>query len=261
MIMFSLSLIMTALLLPLYSRFLFHIDKVQSNYSGETIPISFGFFIILIESLILLLLNLKEFFYFWGFFIVLIGTYDDYYGESTIKGFKGHFTAFLNKKITSGFIKAVGIGLISGWISFSLSKDIFSMISNFLLLVLMTNTLNLFDLRPGRAIKLYFFLLFMISFYLFPISNSLILIEAGILIVMFFYDIRAKMMLGDSGSNLLGFHLGIWYSLYLPMMGKWIVIILLISIHIYSERFSISQYIDQHRWLRTIDRFGRRGIG
>ncbi|WP_339062528.1 hypothetical protein [Tepidibacillus marianensis] len=68
-------------------------------------------------------------------------------------------------------------------------------------------------------------------------------------------------MLGDSGSNLLGFQLGVWYSMHFPVTGKWIVIILLISIHIYSERKSISQLIDRYQLLRRIDQLGRKGMG
>ncbi|MFV9510773.1 hypothetical protein [Tepidibacillus sp. LV47] len=258
-----LSTMIAMFLFPIYTFLLKRFNKVQANYKNEQIPISFGLFILFSEWLMMVLLIKKEIFYFWAlFFITMIGTYDDFYGDKKIKGFKGHFSAFCKGVITSGFVKAIGGGIVAFLLSLQLAVNPIEITSNALLIVLMQNTMNLFDLRPGRAIKLYLFL-FLLLEILNPLffQNELPLIQIGILFVVFFYDIRAKIMLGDSGANLLGFQLGIWYSLLMPLYGKLFLIFLLFGINLYSERHSISQFIDQHKWLKAIDRLGQKGIG
>ncbi|TCS84053.1 hypothetical protein [Tepidibacillus fermentans] len=258
-----LSMFLTIILLPFYIIFLKRLGKVEKNYKEELIPTSFGIFILFIEWLLLILQQQKEFFYFWALFLItMIGTYDDYYGDKKVKGFKGHFSAFRQGVITSGFIKAVGVSIVALFLSFQLAKDPFVIGSNFFLIVMLSNTMNLFDLRPGRALKVYFVLFLLLGvqaprFF----QQELPLIQIGILIIVFFYDIRAKIMLGDGGANLLGFQLGVWYSIHFPLYGKLFMIILLIGINIYNERHSISQFIEQHKWLRVIDRLGQKGIG
>ncbi|WP_339062526.1 hypothetical protein [Tepidibacillus marianensis] len=158
MMIFMISLLTTLISLPMYIHFLQKLNKVQFNYKNDSIPFSLGLFIFTIEGFMTLLLNQKEFFYFGVFFLVsLIGTYDDFYGEKDVKGFKGHFTALRKGTITTGFIKAFGGSIAALYLALHFREDVIPFMTDFLLIVLMANILNLFDLRPGRSLKVYFF--------------------------------------------------------------------------------------------------------
>jgi len=262
---FFIAVLITILLLPIYKRILIKVDSVQKNFKGMEIPISVGGFIILLEMLLVLTMNTfnnYDHLYILGslLLITIIGTYDDLYGDSTIKGLRGHIRAFFTGRITSGFLKAAIGGIIALFLGWYFGNNVIERITNFLLILLMINALNLFDLRPGRAFKVFFILF---SFLIFTTSflqqDKIAPIIFGILLIVFFEDIRAHIMLGDSGSNLLGLHLGIWFSMYFPILGQWIIIFLLIGLHIYTERYSLSTLIEKHKILKKIDHWGRRG--
>lgn len=254
------SALLSILLLPVYQKVLTHMGAFRRNYRDKWIPVSFGLYIFTIETLMLVLARDHLQFLLPFFLITLIGTYDDLYGETTIKGLSGHLQAFFRGRITSGFLKAV-VGLIlSTYLAFTLSVSFYEGLVRFFLILLMINMMNLFDLRPGRALKVFFLLFFILGiltffFYQEPLGWILF----SILLIVFFQDVRAKIMLGDSGANLIGMHLGIWYAVYFPLIGQVITLLLLIILHIYTERFSLSRWIDQIPLLRKIDLWGREG--
>lgn len=258
------SALLSILCLPLYQKALLYLGAFRRNFRGKWIPVSFGLYIFTIETVMLVLdrdLTSNHLQFLLPFFIItLIGTYDDLYGETAIKGLSGHAKAFFKGNITSGFLKAVVGFILSAYLAFILSVSFFEGIVRFFLILLMINMMNLFDLRPGRALKV-FFLLFFILGILTPFFDQEPLgwILFSIVLVVFFQDVRAKIMLGDSGSNMIGMHLGIWYAVYFPLMGQVITLFLLIILHVYTERFSLSQWIEQKPLLRKIDLWGREG--
>ena len=81
-----------------------------------------------------------------------------------------------------------------------------------------------------------------------------------ILAILLFYlpfDLKAKVMMGDVGSNLLGATLGIMMSWMLSDLGKVISILILIGLQLTAEKFSFSKMIEENRWLRYLDNIGR----
>jgi hypothetical protein len=130
-------------------------------------------------------------------------------------------------------------------------------ILNFLLLVLMTNFINLLDLRPGRALKGFLIMTLLFSFltdYLFKILMLPILLMSLILLPV---DLRGEAMLGDIGSNLLGSFLGLSLVFSLIFIYKLILVGILIAIHLYTEKFSLTDLILRNRILNYIDNLGR----
>jgi UDP-N-acetylmuramyl pentapeptide phosphotransferase/UDP-N-acetylglucosamine-1-phosphate transferase len=123
-----------------------------------------------------------------------------------------------------------------------------------LCLALAANAVNLLDLRPGRALKAFS-------------ASCLVLVpEVGQLGAAALFgagcallpeDLGERAMLGDAGSNALGFALGFW-TLELPLGVTLAVLALLAGLHVYAERGSLSALIDAVGPLRYLDRLGRR---
>ena len=81
------------------------------------------------------------------------GAYDDLAGSGDRRGFRGHLGALRHGEVTTGAVKLGGIGatgIISAALAGGSPADV---ILNAGLVAGGANLLNLFDLRPGRAIK------------------------------------------------------------------------------------------------------------
>jgi len=191
-----------------------------------------------------------------------LGWIDDFQGNTEIKGLKGHFRAFfVERKITSGLLKAIGGTLLSIYVSFSMFQgQIIEGIVSSLLLIFSIHLFNLLDVRPSRCIKSFwlFLALFVLPFvvnvptimftYIFPILLSTSL--------LFHLDRRRIIMLGDTGSNVLGGVYGFLVISYTPIGVQWFVLILFAMLGLISEKFSFTRYINNSPWLSKIDRWG-----
>src|SRR5918992_2145983 len=90
----------------------------------------------------------------------LLGAYDDLAGSGASRGFKGHLSALARGEVTSGAVKLLGIGAaglaaaaVAGTDSRSKPVAAVDVLINGALVAGGANLMNLFDLRPGRAIK------------------------------------------------------------------------------------------------------------
>jgi hypothetical protein len=111
------------------------------------------------------------------------------------------------------------------------------------------NLVNLFDLRPGRALKV-------------GILAGALLGEpgvAGACIGLLPTDLGEQTMLGDAGANALGAVLGV--SLLRRVTGRSgrsAALLVVVALTAASERVSFSAVIDSTPPLRWLDRLGRR---
>jgi UDP-GlcNAc:undecaprenyl-phosphate GlcNAc-1-phosphate transferase len=185
------------------------------------------------------------------------GFIDDNMGTREFSGFKGHIGALLKGRLTTGALKALGIPVIAIIASSLYSTSIFELLGNALLISLLVNTLNLFDLRPGRALKVYIPLQLIVMF---TAGNELTATSAvllGIAIAVIGPDLKEEIMLGDTGSNALGAALGFCLATGFDWNIKLPVIVLLILLQVLTERTSISGVIDETAFLRALDDHGR----
>ncbi len=89
----------------------------------------------------------------------LFGGYDDLRGSAARRGFRGHLEALARGEVTTGAVKMAGIGgtgLAAAALLGGISADAGSgtdLVVNAGLVAGAANLLNLFDLRPGRALK------------------------------------------------------------------------------------------------------------
>ena len=123
---------------------------------------------------------------------------------------------FEEKKLTSGAFKAIFGAIVALVFSFGTAEfnkgnwSIWTLIANFLLVVLAANTVNIFDLRPGRAGKVYLlgFIMILLFSQKFESYTGMFIPILAITIYYLPFDLQGKVMLGDSGANLLGASLG-----------------------------------------------------
>lgn len=188
----------------------------------------------------------------------IFGIIDDVWGTREVGGFKGHFRKLLfERKLTTGAVKAIGGGIVGVAAGYFISGGSpIRWISAALLIPLASNILNLFDLRPGRAVAVFFFGLvvtYMAVGRHFE-SGWLVLAITAVTLMFSFIDSQGKAMMGDSGSNTLGAALGITIALNTSFIFQILAILIIITIHLYSEKHSVSSLIESNSVLRFIDR-------
>ncbi len=189
----------------------------------------------------------------------LLGAIDDLFGkrEGEPKGLKGHFSALFKGRITTGLIKAVGGLLGAVWLGGITAQQPWQWPVHTLLIALSANAINLFDLRPGRAIS--------ISLVALPVCMILAIraVQVHFSVGLFLLwslcfswqkeDAQGKAMMGDSGSNLLGAVMGVSLAICLPAWASVSWLVVLILLHVAAERVSFSQVIERTPWLARLD--------
>ncbi|HXZ75787.1 MAG TPA: hypothetical protein VEH31_33640, partial [Streptosporangiaceae bacterium] len=81
------------------------------------------------------------------------GGYDDLAGSGGRRGFRGHLGALARGEVTTGAVKIAGIGATGVAAAALAGGGPADVVINAGLIAGGANLLNLFDLRPGRAIK------------------------------------------------------------------------------------------------------------
>ncbi|HPW41228.1 MAG TPA: UDP-N-acetylmuramyl pentapeptide phosphotransferase, partial [Bacillota bacterium] len=185
---------------------------------------------------------------------------DDLAGDKRIKGLINHVRSTLKSNMTTGFLKALIGFLAACTISIRTAGSLAELAADVLVITLSANAINLFDMRPGRAVKVFLAISLMI------LSSSagrpaealpLIILVMTVLIYMS-YDLREICMLGDTGANILGISLGYYSTLFLSFSSKLMLLVLLILLNIAAERLSITALISKSRILSYLDSLGRR---
>lgn len=187
----------------------------------------------------------------------ILGFIDDAFGSREVGGFGGHFRKlFLERKLTTGALKALGggiVGIVGGY--YASKGMIVEWIVAAALIPLSANLLNLVDLRPGRSMAVFF--VGLVVTYMgagFRMSAPWLVAAIAVPALLFaFADSLGKAMMGDSGSNALGAALGLTMVLNTGLAFQIGAIILFVAVHWYSEKHSISQLIERNFVLRAID--------
>ena len=257
----------TYALIPLFKNLLIDSNVLRPNYKKDMIPVSMGIVflpMLIINSIILAYFtnNFKHILYIFIFLFGLVsmffaGILDDIIGNRDVSGLKGHFKSLLNGKLTTGGFKALFGGFIGIVISISISKNIYDIIINTLIIALSTNLMNLLDLRPGRAIKGYLLISTALLFTLGEYTKNLLLLILPNVVAYFKQDLKAKAMMGDTGSNVLGISIGILFVMGYSLKVRLIWLAFLMFIHIVTEKYSLTKIIENNKFLNFIDKLGR----
>lgn len=177
----------------------------------------------------------------------LVGFVDDVAGEGEPKGFRGHARAFRKGKLTAGGIKVVGIGAASFLASLSAGLDLEAILLALGLIPLGANAFNSLDLRPGRAGKVFLAAsTLLVAAGLWGNSSALVLIlpMVGGLVGYLRWDLKGKVMMGDTGANALGAALGAVAAFALPQGYRVVLLTGLLALHVFTERYSLSRILE-----------------
>ena len=266
-VLFLLGIIGTYIMIPYFRSLLIDSKVVRPNYKKDMIPVSMGilFLPILVINGIILGYFTKDnsnlvylYLYLFGSLSMsFVGILDDLIGNRDVSGLKGHFKSLFNGKLTTGGFKALFGGFVGLCISVGVSKDIVDIIINTLIIALSTNLMNLLDLRPGRAIKGYLFITVILFFTTLIYPKLLILLLLPSVLAYFNSDLKAKSMMGDAGSNVLGISIGIIVVLSYSFNIRISWLVFLIVIHLITEKYSLTKIIENNKFLNYIDKLGR----
>ncbi|WP_031167196.1 hypothetical protein [Streptosporangium roseum] len=193
-----------------------------------------------------------------------LGAYDDLYGATSSKGFKGHLSALAKGEVTSGAVKILGIGVTGLAAAALTSRGPVDTAVNGALVAGGANLANLFDLRPGRAIKVGLLtgapLLAAGLWRDAPVPATLAALPIGAAVALLPEDLGERAMLGDAGANALGALLGLAASVALGRPGRLAVLGTVIALTAASEKVSFTKFIAGNPVLNRIDLLGRRPV-
>lgn len=186
-----------------------------------------------------------------------IGFVDDLLGSRVIGGLRGHFSQVRFGILTTGALKAV-IGVsIAIIVSSAVSATVLLFLLNAAVLTLSINAINLFDLRPGRAVKVFGLSTLVVFAATLTAANwslwgFIIPPVCGLL----YGDLKERSMIGDAGSNALGAILGLTFVINLNWIANAAILGALIALHLISEKYSIGSFIERAPVLKQLDQLG-----
>jgi UDP-N-acetylmuramyl pentapeptide phosphotransferase/UDP-N-acetylglucosamine-1-phosphate transferase len=190
-----------------------------------------------------------------------VGLYDDLHGATSTKGLAGHLGALARGKVTSGGVKIVGLSL-AGLLAAGSARpgaDLGERLAAAALVAGTANLVNLFDLRPGRALKV-------VALVAAPAqlatssAGSVLTAPLGASLAVAGADLGERTMLGDCGANALGVCVGTAAAVGMPRRGIFWALAAVVTLTVLSERVSFSRVIDATPPLRWLDRLGRHPV-
>ncbi len=187
-----------------------------------------------------------------------LGLLDDLLGDSSVSGFGGHLQMLRRGQITTGLVKLLGGGLVSLALGFAIEDSMWVAVLDGALIALVANLANLFDRAPGRCLKVTlgaFWVFVVVSGGATELFASAVVVGAGAALLL--EDLHERLMLGDTGANVLGAAIGVGIAVSASVPTKAIVVLLALALNLASERVSFSSVIERTATLRRLDRLGR----
>jgi UDP-GlcNAc:undecaprenyl-phosphate/decaprenyl-phosphate GlcNAc-1-phosphate transferase len=220
-----------------------------------------------------------------------LGAYDDLAGSGDARGIKGHLRALLHGEVTTGAVKVLGIGA-TGLVAAALAGRppaanpqrswanghdtpvrrspkpmIVSKVGGAAGDVLLggavvaglANLVNLFDLRPGRAIKVGVALGAPAIAQPGP-AGVVAAAPVGAALALLPEDLGERAMLGDAGANALGAVIGVAVLARYDRRGRLAHLVAATALTLASEKVSFTRVIERTSVLRRLDALGRRQV-
>lgn len=183
----------------------------------------------------------------------VLGALDDLRGAASSKGLKGHLSALRRGEVTTGAIKIIGLaatGIVGAALVDRGRRGPASTLLGGAVIAGAANAVNLFDLRPGRALKVT------------VAAGAPLVARGGAAAVgaslgVIGDDLGARSMLGDTGANAAGALVGLALVEGTGPVGRALALGGLTALTLASERISFTAVIEANPLLRRIDEWGR----
>jgi UDP-N-acetylmuramyl pentapeptide phosphotransferase/UDP-N-acetylglucosamine-1-phosphate transferase len=189
-----------------------------------------------------------------------LGLVDDLAAVGEDRGFKGHLRALREGRVTTGMLKLVGGAAVAVVLVATPGfKSGRTLIVDALLIALAANLGNLLDRAPGRTIKfgLVAYVPIAIAIGTAPIGIAVAPVM-GAALGLLGDDLHERLMLGDTGANVIGAVLGLAVVLGSRDSIRLGVMLVLLALNVAAELVSFSRVIDAVPVLRWFDRLGSR---
>ena len=186
-----------------------------------------------------------------------LGAYDDLAGSGASRGLKGHLGALAKGEVTTGAVKVLGIGVAGLAAGALVQRRPLDKLLAGVVIAASANVLNLFDLRPGRAIKVGL-ISGMPAVVRSGAAGGLTTGALGASAALLPDDLRERSMLGDAGANALGAVLGVAAAASSRRAGLLVRAAALIGLTLASEKVSFTKVIAATPALNALDMLGRR---
>lgn len=185
-----------------------------------------------------------------------VGLLDDVAGSGSSKGLRGHLRALRRGEVTTGTMKVVGLGATG--LSTAVLLDgrrarIVRTLAGGMLVAGAANLANLFDLRPGRALKVAA----LVGLPLVATGSASAASIAGAGVAVLPDDLAGRSMMGDTGANALGAALGAAMVERSGLRGRLAALTVVVGLTLASEKVSFSSVIADTPVLRELDAWGR----
>ena len=260
-------LLVSLVSIPMVKYMLTSCNLIRKNYRGEMIPVGMGIAFIpglIVNGALLTYFNVESdrlllifVLLFAAMAMAFAGIMDDAIGNRDVTGLKGHFLSMFKGKLTTGAFKAVLGGFIGIIVSAAVTDDMVGILVGTLVVALATNFMNLLDLRPGRAIKVYIIISIFIMIFAGSFNRQLYMLLLPGVLAYFIFDLKAFSMMGDAGSNVLGVFIGVMVVISFSIQAQIAWLVCLLFIHIITEKYSLTKLIEKNYILNFIDQLGR----
>jgi hypothetical protein len=212
-----------------------------------------------------------------GLGALAFGVLDDLRGSAARRGLRGHLGALAHGEVTTGTVKLAGLaasGLGAALLEGGGPADV---AVNAGLVAGGANLLNLFDLRPGRALKVAALSACLIAVGAGVASNlvdsgggeggastertaglAAVAAPVGAALALLPADLGEQAMLGDAGANALGALLGAAAARSLPRRARLALLAGIAALTVASEKVSFTRVIAASPPLNWLDMLGRR---
>jgi UDP-N-acetylmuramyl pentapeptide phosphotransferase/UDP-N-acetylglucosamine-1-phosphate transferase len=182
------------------------------------------------------------------------GLYDDLEGDAASKGLRGHLSALARGEVTTGAVKIGVIGAAGLAGAALVSDNALDTLIGGAAVAGHANLMNLFDLRPGRAIK--------VSLLHAPLvvagpAGPVAAAGLGAAGALLPGDLAERTMLGDAGANALGAAVGLALVAREGRAGRLAHLAVVTALTLASEKVSFTQVIAGNPALRWLDELGR----
>jgi UDP-N-acetylmuramyl pentapeptide phosphotransferase/UDP-N-acetylglucosamine-1-phosphate transferase len=205
------------------------------------------------------------------------GVLDDLRGSGKRRGLRGHLGALARGEVTTGAVKLAGLAVTGLGTALLDGGGPVDVAVNSGLVAGSANLINLFDLRPGRAIKVAALSAAAIAAGVAlnrsavpgragptapPASRltglAAVAAPAGAALALLPEDLGERAMLGDAGANALGAMLGAAAARSLPRRSRIWLLAGIAALTVTSEKVSFTKVIEATPPLRWLDMLGRR---